>query len=848
MKNILATFCVFAFAITNLFAQAPEKMNYQGIARDNSGNILANQSVGLQLSIHSGTPTGTVVYTETQTPTTNQFGLFNIEFGGGSGFSSINWGGNSYYLQVEMDASGGSNYQDMGTAQLLSVPYALYAKTSGTPGPTGATGSTGVPGTNGLNGVTGPTGATGADGADGTSVVIQGSVATSANLPTTGNTQGDGYITQNTGHLWVWNGSSWIDAGLIQGPAGATGPTGNTGANGSQGPTGATGADGAANAWGLNGNTGTVTGNFIGTTDAQPLKFRTNNSQRIVISENGNIGIGTTSPVSLLDLDYNGTNTSELNIDYNFSGSSGAARAINVNTSNSGTGGNLYGLYLVSSASGTGGSVGIRTSATGGTFNTGLQAFTSVGGNTNWAGYFGNVNSSVSGGKVYIQDTLSIGTTTPSARLHIAGNVKIVDGTQGTGKVLTSNASGLASWQTPTTYTAGTGLSLSGSTINSVWTTSGNNIYNNNSANVGIGTNTPSENLAVQNGLVIDQGSTNNGTVSNTLKLGGGSGEAIGSKRTAGGNQYGIDLYTANTARLSISNSGNVGIGTTAPSFKLEVTADGSINGVQVGRGNGNVNTNTTIGYQSLFSNTTGSYNSASGYQALYSNTLGINNVASGYQALYSNLSGSLNVGYGSGALVNNSTGDANTAIGSGAMSSNNTGSNNTSVGNYALGSNTNGTKNTAIGFQSDVGSGGLSNSSAIGAYAQVTQSNSLVLGSISGINGATTDTKVGIGTTAPNSILEVSGSFATKISTQSGSGSVSLNNSASVWYFTGTASVVLPAASGCINRRYVIVNRSASARTTTSFNNLSGTTTTSIAANSSIEVISDGSNWLQIK
>lgn len=124
---------------------------------------------------------------------------------------------------------------------------------TGTVGATGngATGATGL----GATGATGVTGSTGPQGNNGTSVTIVGNVATSGDLPNpyTGNI-GDGYLVNDTGHLWVWGGSSWTDVGLIKGPAGATGPTGATGigatgatgvgdagATGSTGPTGATG-------------------------------------------------------------------------------------------------------------------------------------------------------------------------------------------------------------------------------------------------------------------------------------------------------------------------------------------------------------------------------------------------------------------------------------------------------------------------------------------------------------------------------------------------------------------------------------------------------------------------------
>lgn len=173
MKKILALFfasCIYAIA----FSQAPLKFNYQGIARDNAGIELASQAIGLKISIRQAAPNGTVVFSETHATSTNQFGLFNIEIGGGtlvSGSMNITWANGPFFVEVEMDATGGTNYVSMGTQQLLSVPYALYAENSGTPGPTGPAGPTGQDGTNGatgptgLEGLQGPTGPTGPTGA-----------------------------------------------------------------------------------------------------------------------------------------------------------------------------------------------------------------------------------------------------------------------------------------------------------------------------------------------------------------------------------------------------------------------------------------------------------------------------------------------------------------------------------------------------------------------------------------------------------------------------------------------------------------------------------------------------------
>ena len=128
-KNILflLLFCL-SLAIT---AQPPQLIPYQAIARDNAGNPVLNQNIGLRFSIHDQTISGTVVWQESQTVVSNNLGIIVTALGGTTQLTSVDWGSGAKFLQVEMDIVGGTNYLDMGTQQMMSVPYALYAETSG---------------------------------------------------------------------------------------------------------------------------------------------------------------------------------------------------------------------------------------------------------------------------------------------------------------------------------------------------------------------------------------------------------------------------------------------------------------------------------------------------------------------------------------------------------------------------------------------------------------------------------------------------------------------------------------------------------------------------------------------
>jgi hypothetical protein len=133
MKNIYLIVSLFLISLIS-FAQAPELMSYQALVRNADGDLIQEASVGIRISILQGSETGTEVYSETHTVNSNENGLVTLSIGSGStsdDFSAIDWGNGSYYIKSETDPTGGANYTISGTSQLLSVPYALYAKSSG---------------------------------------------------------------------------------------------------------------------------------------------------------------------------------------------------------------------------------------------------------------------------------------------------------------------------------------------------------------------------------------------------------------------------------------------------------------------------------------------------------------------------------------------------------------------------------------------------------------------------------------------------------------------------------------------------------------------------------------------
>jgi hypothetical protein len=130
MKKIYSVIGVFLLTI-NVCAQAPQKMSYQAVIRNNNNALLTSTTVGMKISVLQGSSAGIPVFVETHTQSTNANGLVSLQIGTGTiitgTFSGINWAAGPYFIKTETDPTGGTDYTIAGTNELMSVPYALFS-------------------------------------------------------------------------------------------------------------------------------------------------------------------------------------------------------------------------------------------------------------------------------------------------------------------------------------------------------------------------------------------------------------------------------------------------------------------------------------------------------------------------------------------------------------------------------------------------------------------------------------------------------------------------------------------------------------------------------------------------
>jgi hypothetical protein len=408
VKHFFKFLWVFLLGINSIFAQAPNAISFQGIARNNAGNLIVNQTVSLRFSIINTTAAGPTIYQETQSTTTNELGLFSVNIGAGTVVSgtmaAIDWKTNNKFLKVEIDPNGGTTYLNMGTQQFRSEVYALYAKKSndgisnGTNNyvikSNGTAGVNSIIVDNGSNvgiGVASPTEVLEIGSATNTSIKISGLATTST-------------ITNSATDVAVLADA---DGTLRRGSA--------------------AGRD----VWYNTGNNVNATTNILGTTSNQSINFITNNIVRGRLTNNGNLTWGTTTPVNSTDLVTvvsNATNTTPISGNSSNNGSGIWGEVMSANPTDhsaiegiyngSGTGSGIYGEYDGTNTNnvrpGVSGTVTSPASANGGI---GVYGYNSIASGNQRIGVLGSYNSSAFGFGVV---GIAFGGGFPSGSLDIA--------------------------------------------------------------------------------------------------------------------------------------------------------------------------------------------------------------------------------------------------------------------------------------------------------------------------------------------------------------------------------------------------------------------------------------------
>ncbi|WP_341834903.1 hypothetical protein WJU16_18345 [Chitinophaga pollutisoli] len=234
-KTLYLLFFILSATLAGYAQNGLSGINYQAVARNSNGSVLANQAVSVRFSIRGGGPNGAVQYQETHNTATNAIGLFTLQLGRGTPvtgtFAGVPWGNANQFLQVEVNTGGG--FQALGTTQLMSVPFAQFAA-NGNPGPAGPQGPAGPAGPVGAIGPVGPAGATGPAGPAGPAGVA-------GPVGPVGPAGADGA----TGPVGPAGPAGVAGPVGPVGPAGAVGPAGPAGPAGPVGPAGPAGADGA---------------------------------------------------------------------------------------------------------------------------------------------------------------------------------------------------------------------------------------------------------------------------------------------------------------------------------------------------------------------------------------------------------------------------------------------------------------------------------------------------------------------------------------------------------------------------------------------------------------------------
>ena len=245
MKQVL----ILCILCLTLQTYSQSGFSFQASFKEKDGKPSIGKKIPLRFIILG--PDGKSVYSEDQSPVTDQFGIVNLIVGSGAGFNKIDFTKGPFTMRVECDVDQNGVFDLLSTSPLLNNP--LSQGSQGLKGDQGTIGLQGPKGDTGLQGVKGDQGASGKDGAG---VTIVGSVETINDLPKTGN-KGDMIIVQSDGSGNVWDGTKWVSVGQIKGPKGDQGPQGAPGLKGDQGILGVQGIAGLQGSKGDKGDQGT---------------------------------------------------------------------------------------------------------------------------------------------------------------------------------------------------------------------------------------------------------------------------------------------------------------------------------------------------------------------------------------------------------------------------------------------------------------------------------------------------------------------------------------------------------------------------------------------------------------
>lgn len=519
MKKVILTVSAFIFSL-KLMAQAPEKMSYQAVVRNSSNGLVISAPVGMRISILQGSATGASVYTETQTINSNANGLVSLEIGSGTvvsgNFSTIDWSADTYFIKTETDPTGGTTYSVTGTSQLMSVPYALHAKsaesvinnddadadpaneielpTGGNNGQVLSTDGSGNYSWNDQTVNTLPDGTNVGQTAhwDGTAWVVDESIFNDGTNVGVGTNSPVAKLTVN-GDIQVNNSS--VPAGIAMENTGGTEPIANFDVNFRSTGFNTTQKGGSVR---VDGRNGAPTIQFLtrpagSTVETIPL----------VIAENNNVGIGTITPTEVLDVVGNVK---------------------------------MSGALMPNNTAGTTGQV--LTSAGAGAAPTWTTPATS----TN----IYSANGTLAGNRVVTQGANTLGFTASAVNaFSVDGTTLSVDASNnrvGIGNSAPNNDLHV------TTSTLGGGVTVSGPT--------------------------PGFRLSPTAGATVAFGAAN---IANEWATGSATNDAVVVNQHATGKLI-LATGSAAAARMAITPAGNVGVGTTAPASLFSVGANSNVN------------------------------------------------------------------------------------------------------------------------------------------------------------------------------------------------------------------------------------------------------------------------------